>query len=761
MHTNFLYIYVCVFVFLLSAVNLLNWSYQSAKACTVLVGENTEAFPKTSAETNCSSGRPPSGGKYLHADGNSVLLPPYSSSSLQNSTLDPKHLRWRRSVNQHAIYPNVDTHGTNSDTPVAARDVVDDDDVDDVDVAVHVDNLTSVNLVHGNVSGSTADVAVTDEGGNLTSEGDISVIHSHQHASVSVARNVSVPKSNYTNSNGNVDEGLIEEEGSGFITSRRNVTNVHDSAADSIQRDYPPVYSYGQDEVEIVRLDHESVTLKSGGSSLPQHTSPDANRLNNELKDVPLIDGESVDDEDVVDKTDRAENERDITGKPVISTVHLSAFQSDATTAQYKDESKPDVSVFRTSLENPSQSNRVETDVGNAATEYNPQSVAEHVPREHGSQLILHSAPDSVPNSHIEVSHNIMNVSVSDVSLTALPKVNVLELSPDINGSSRHAKRVLVNVTIATEDVDQSNETGHHSSNHQPVYVLSVSVPTNGDSEQVAGVDISPPSQKLASVLLGMSNDNATHISVPKHEPPSSLPPATTTVIPFPTTTAFPLWGGVCECTCPCLDNSENETGLDLEGDNTEPVSTDVSVFAENVTVSTTHQGNLTGHETENDDKTLIHENVTVREESSITAEIQMRDMDENSTASSDIPTTTIPTEMTETTTLETSTTPNFTYSTPFEYTDESSNADGLISSSASPLMETVSSTHVSDVVTEMSTDLTGTDSRRQDCPVAPTVTAPPPLILVMEGKTTLQLMSVLHYCHISSWKSELHMTAY
>jgi len=728
------------------------------------VGENTEAFPKASAETNRSSGRPrpPSGGKYLHADGNSVLLPPYSSSLLQHRTLDPKHLRWRRSVNQHAIYPNVDTHGTNSDTPVAARDVVvdDDDDVDDVDVAVHVDILTSVNLVHGNVSGSTADVAVKDEGGNLTSEGDISVLHSHRHASVSVPRNVSVPKSNYTSSIGNVDEGLIEEEGSGFIATRRNVTNVHDSAADSFQRDYPPVYSYGQDEVEIVRLDHESVTLKSGGSSLPEHTSPDANRLNNELKDVPLIDSESVDDEDVVDKTDRAENERDTTGKPVISIMHLSAFQSDATTAQYKDESKLDVSVFHTSLENPSQSNRVETDVGNTATEYNPQSVAEHVPREHGSQLIMHSSPDSVPNSPIEVSHNIMNVSVPDVSLTALPKVNVLELSPDTNGSSRHAKRVLVNVTIATEDVDQSNETGHHSSNHQPVYVLSVSVPTNGDSEQVASVDISPPSQKLASVLLGMSNDNTTHKSVSKHEPPSSLPPATTTVTPFPTTTAFPLWGGVCECTCPCLDNSENETSLGLEGDNTEPVSTDVSVFAENVTVSTTHQGNLTGHKIENDDKTLIHENMTVREEFTITAEILMRGMDENSTVSSDMPATTIPTEMTETTTLETSATPNLTYSTPFEHTDESSDSEGLISSSASPLMETVSSTPVGDV-TEMSTDLTSTDSRRQDCPVAPTVTAPPPLILVMEGKTTLQLMSVLHYSCISSWKSELHMTAY
>lgn len=739
-------------MFLVSAVNLLNWSYQSAKACTVVVEEPTETFTKTPTETNGSSGRPrpPSGGKYLHADGNSVLLPPSSSSSSQHSTLAPKHLRWRRSDNQHAISPpNVDTHGTNSDPPVSARDVVD-DDVDDVDVAVHVDDLTPMNLVHGNVSGSTADVAVTDEGGNLTSEGDITVLHSHRHANMSVLLNVSVLKPNYTNGNANIAEGLLEDEGSGFVATRRHVANVHDSAADAVQRDYPPVYSYGQDEVEIVRLDHESVTVKSGGSGLPQHTSPDANRLNNELKDIVVFDGDSIDDQDVVDKTERAEYERDTTGKSIISTTYPSAFLSDATTVQYKDESKLDVSMSNTSLENPSQSNRVETDVGNITTEYNSQFVAEHVPQEHGSQLILHSASESVSNSHIEVSHNIMNVSVSDMSLTALPKVSVLELSPDTNGSSRHAKRVLVNVTIATEDVDQSNETGHHSSNHQPVYVLSVSVPTNGDSEQqVAGVDISPPSQKLASVLLGLSNDSATHVPVSKHDPPSSLPPTTTTITPFPTTTAFPLWGGVCECTCPCLDNSENETGNDLAGDNTEPVSTDISVFAENVTVSTTQQGNRTGHETENDDKTLTHENVTLIEESSITPETMITDMIEISTVSLDMPVTTIPTEVAETTTFEMSATPNYTYSTPFEYVDESSNEDSLISSSVSPHLEIVSSTPVSDVLTEMSTDLTSTNSRRQDCPVAPTVTAPPPLILVIEGKTTLQLVSVLHYCHI------------
>jgi hypothetical protein len=58
-----------------------------------------------------------------------------------------------------------------------------------------------------------------------------------------------------------------------------------------------------------------------------------------------------------------------------------------------------------------------------------------------------------------------------------------------------------------------------------------------------------------------------------------------------------------------------------------------------------------------------------------------------------------------------------------------------------------------------VSTDFTSTESSRQDCPAAPTVTPPPPLILVIEGKTVLLLVrSVLHYCHLSSQWPEFHI---
>jgi hypothetical protein len=178
------------------------------------------------------------------------------------------------------------------------------------------------------------------------------------------------------------------------------------------------------------------------------------------------------------------------------------------------------------------------------------------------------------------------------------------------------------------------------------------------------------------------------------------------------------------------------------------PASTDTSIFIENVTVPTTQQGNLTGQEKQIDDIVLIPETVTIIEDSSITSEILATETDQVSTVPSDMTTTDIPAKRIETTTVETSPSPNFTYSPSSEHTDESSNAEVSINSSPSPMLENVSSTSVSDVMTEVSTDFTSTESRRQDCPVAPTVTPPPPLILVIKGKIIMQFKSVLHYPH-------------
>jgi hypothetical protein len=186
-----------------------------------------------------------------------------------------------------------------------------------------------------------------------------------------------------------------------------------------------------------------------------------------------------------------------------------------------------------------------------------------------------------------------------------------------------------------------------------------------------------------------------------------------------------------------------------LENDNLASASTDTSVFVENVTVPTTQQGNLSGQEKQIDDIVLIPESVTIIEDSSITSKILATEPDQVSTVPSDMAMTDFPVKRIETTTLETSPSPNFTFSPSSEYTDEPSNAEVSINSSpSSPTLDNVSSTPLSDVMTDMSTGFTSTESNRQDCPVAPTITPPTPLILVIKGKIMMQFKSVLHYSH-------------
>jgi hypothetical protein len=163
--------------------------------------------------------------------------------------------------------------------------------------------------------------------------------------------------------------------------------------------------------------------------------------------------------------------------------------------------------------------------------------------------------------------------------------------------------------------------------------------------------------------------------------------------------------------------------------------STDRSVFTENVTVSTPQQGNLTGQVKQIDDIVLTSETVTVIEDSSITPETLATEPDQVSTVSSDITMTDIPVKKTETTVMQTSPSPDFSFSSPSKYIDESSNAEVSINSSPSPTLENVSPS-VSDVMVDVSTGFTSTESNRQDCPVAPTIAPPTPLILVIEGKT-------------------------
>lgn len=221
-----------------------------------------------------------------------------------------------------------------------------------------------------------------------------------------------------------------------------------------IQHDYP-IYSYGQDEVEIVHLD-------KGSNGTLKKKSPDANQLNNEVKDFE----EKVENKTVVEE----------------SSEELQTFNLAPVKKLFEDETKKKANN-------------------------------------------MHESEPAI------VSNN--NQSVPSVYS---PQVQLV----DIPESNRHSKRVLVNVTIAT----QPDSNYPFASN--PVYVLSVSVPTDGNPNSVPGINIGyPNSPEPMAFQMSTQNPYST----------SFHPSSTITPVNHPPISS---WGGECECSCPCLEESSS-----------------------------------------------------------------------------------------------------------------------------------------------------------------------------------------------------------
>ncbi|XP_034187283.2 teneurin transmembrane protein Ten-m isoform X3 [Osmia lignaria lignaria] len=225
--------------------------------------------------------------------------------------------------------------------------------------------------------------------------------------------------------------------------------------SEELQRDYPlPIYNYGQEEVEIVKLNH-------GGES-DTVTKTRLDRTSSFGNSVPRL-GQNSDFRVITREESDEEFLREFEKK----------FREDATPTD-QEEAPNDTHV-------PS----------NVPVEPNPPLT---------QQVKIIEVP--VDRSHSSPS------SASSAS------------------SSPH--RVLVNITIASSD-----------SSSKPLYVLSVSVPTDG-AHQAPEVH---QREESGSNVVSNTNDNRLP---PPPQPPSSPPP--------------PLWaGGECECSCPCMGSASDE----------------------------------------------------------------------------------------------------------------------------------------------------------------------------------------------------------
>lgn len=282
-----------------------------------------------------------------------------------------------------------------------------------------------------------------------------------------------------------------------------------------IQHDYP-IFAYGSDEVEIVRLHNDpvSTTVKSRDSynSGVQKKSPDKNLLDNDVKHQSEK-GEEPANKTIVDDSSSAE----------LQTSNLAPVKKLIESAV---DAKPKINM-------------------------------------HESDSAVIDTDSSLSNNHESVTNKNPN---------PLPKVQLVEI-PDID-TVRHSKRVFVNVTIAAEPDSENPER-----NSQPFYVLSVSVPTDGNPNNFPGINIgnfNPPPPAEALVQQSTTNSPSTEVSSSTTSPPP--PPAPGPWSPSTTSRHYNFWGGECQCSCPCLEDSKATSDLSSTLTPTSDQTTDTTV---------------------------------------------------------------------------------------------------------------------------------------------------------------------------------------
>lgn len=147
-------------------------------------------------------------------------------------------------------------------------------------------------------------------------------------------------------------------------------------------------------------------------------------------------------------------------------------------------------------------------------------------------------------SSFVVNENNNPSLEMHESNQNNTPNVTVVQIAPPLSATNFNpSKRVLVNVTIAT-DPDSSNPYSTQS-----VYVLSVSIPTNGDPNQVSlNPDPQPPPENLVArpAKEGAGVVDQTTDLIPKEIP-------------------HHFWGGQCQCSCPCLDDANNVAANDTD----------------------------------------------------------------------------------------------------------------------------------------------------------------------------------------------------
>ncbi|RVE53849.1 hypothetical protein evm_001511 [Chilo suppressalis] len=431
-------VFIILFVLLLAIASYMtasyfvNWSYQTSKACTVLVGESTEMFSASKATTIESN--------------NKSLARPHQSSSSSGSGNGDSHLRPRRSVDGHAssVSPSVSFMDTSSTV--------------DMHDLITTSSVSTVRFVHGVTSASanaTSIIKPNQEDGkgannafvypNANNSGELDVSNTeletstHNNDPLRAAEDVTISKAI-------ADESFPTKPP---VTIKTNIeqplemshlTNEDKSSKDIaydptlMQNDaLPSIYSYGIQKLQYLKLLNRFNEISDDlHISMNESADDDLNKLHNRSDTNPP------------NKSDKSLSQA-ITTTPITTTV------TPVTLVTKSEDSTPPV-------------------ISNIMTTHTQHvvSTTQSTPSVTNFNL-LNSTTTSKPSDTTATDENeTLNIDTQTKFPDVIP----------------NAKHVLINLTISADGID--------SAAYKPLYSLTVKVPTVGDSNEIPTVKITP-----------------------------------------------------------------------------------------------------------------------------------------------------------------------------------------------------------------------------------------------------------------------------
>ncbi|XP_061706464.1 teneurin-m isoform X6 [Cydia pomonella] len=541
-------VFIVLFVLLLAIASYTSasyfvTSYHNANPCSVVVGESTEVFPASKAttlESNKSLARP----HQTPATGSGKR----ARRSVDEHVSEPSSLSSSDSsaVDMHElITPSVDTfsvvHGVSEGEEDRGNFLVSSVTVDNTGVLTDVELKSTTNIELGTTTDIPLNIKTT--------------MLNNPPADNTETNN---PTTETTTEVSNPIEAIKDDNHTYNSTDVKNVvTNKPDSLI-NIPPDIAPKPKIDHDNIayepEAMQSDALSSVLWRGLQRVKYlKLESQLEEVNEELH-IKIKESEDIDNELKKFHYDTERNEDQVVTTSAITTVPV-------TTAE------PTISETKTKI-----------------TTISSTSEINKAPEKH---VIISTEPSlSVTNFNNPIDSNSTDNIDAEGST-----VNFAESKTPETPNSKH---VMINLTISADGADNSA--------YKPLYSLTVKVPTDGESNELPSVRITP-----VDVAPTESTFNNPRIIESPLKPVTSAPPKTI------------FEGGTCECTCPVCDGSGDgsyddyydKPTTDKPGFEETSKTTDIFSTLNYNTTETTTEGETSTYETTSEEVSTLTDSTT------------------------------------------------------------------------------------------------------------------------------------------------------